>query len=90
LSIWPNDRNLFLTRLNNNIDITLRSSYKSATSKLRRSFNGKNCGDRRAIRRRVLWGEMQSAGFGWRHIVLDFAGKIISPILSQFDSSCPF
>jgi hypothetical protein len=50
----------------------------------------KNCGDRRAIRRRVLWGEMQSAGFGWRHIVLDFAGKIISPILSQFDSSCPF
>jgi hypothetical protein len=51
---------------------------------------GKNCGDRRAIKKMGPSGEMQSAAFGWRHIVLDFAGKIILPILSQFDSSCPF
>jgi hypothetical protein len=49
---------------------------------------GKNCGDCRALGDGSL-GEMQSAAFGWRHVVLVLPENYL-PILSRFDSSSPF
>jgi hypothetical protein len=54
---------------------------------MRRLITRKNCGAQRALQEEVSREELQSAGFGWWHIVFDFSGSTNHlPILSQFES----